>query len=83
MGKAFAAAWVMAAGLGLTGASMAQAPAMVPDTVDGHVLAAQKAAGLDFSGTLNVLCVQPSDGSDPQAQMMRDVAAGLQKRFPR
>lgn len=78
MGKAFSAALVMAAGLGLTGASMAQ----VPDTVDGHVLAAQKAAGLDFAGTLDVLCIQPSDGSDPQAQMMRDVAAGKPRPIP-
>lgn len=78
MGKAFSAALVMAAGLGFTGASMAQ----VPDTLDGHVLAAQKAAGLDFSGTLNVLCIQPSDGSDPQAQMMRDVAAGKPRPVP-
>ena len=78
MGKAFSAALVMAAGLGLTGASMAQ----VPDTVDGHVLAAQKAAGLDFAGTLDVLCIQPSDGADPQAQMMRDVAAGKPRPIP-
>src|SRR5213083_2739719 len=39
----------------------------VPDTVEGHVLAAQKAAGLDFAGTLDVLCIQPDDGSDPGA----------------
>ena len=78
MGKTFSAALVMAAGLGLAGASMAQ----VPDTVDGHVLAAQKAAGLDFSGTLNVLCVQPSDGSDPSAAMMRAVAAGKPRPIP-
>ena len=78
MGKAFSVALVMAAGLGFTGASIAQ----VPDTLDGHVLAAQKAAGLDFSGTLNVLCIQPSDGSDPLAQMMRDVAAGKPRPIP-
>ena len=41
--------------------------APTPDTVDGHVLAAQKAAGLDFPGTLEVLCIQPADGSDPAA----------------
>jgi metallo-beta-lactamase class B len=41
--------------------------APVPDTVEGHVLAAQKAAGLDFPGTLEVLCIQPDDGSDPTA----------------
>ena len=82
MGKALSAALVMAAGLGLTGTSMAQAPSMIPDTVDGHVLAAQKAAGLDFSGTLNVLCVQPSDGSDPTAAMMRAVAAGKPRPIP-
>jgi metallo-beta-lactamase class B len=37
------------------------------DTVEAHVLAAQKAAGLDFAGTLDVLCIQPEDGSDPGA----------------
>jgi metallo-beta-lactamase class B len=31
------------------------------------VLAAQKAAGLDFPGTLEVLCIQPTDGKDPAA----------------
>jgi metallo-beta-lactamase class B len=76
MGKAFSAALVM--GLGLTGAGMAQ----VPDTVDGHVLAAQKAAGLDFSGTLNVLCVQPSDGTDPGAARMAANAAGKPRPIP-
>lgn len=77
MGRKFSAALVMTAGLGLAGAS-----AQVPDTVDGHVLAAQKAAGLDFSGTLNVLCVQPSDGADPTLAMMRAVASGKPRPIP-
>jgi metallo-beta-lactamase class B len=63
MGKRLSAALVMAAGLGLAGASAAQGA----DTVDGHLLAAQEAAGLDFAGTLDVLCIQPSDGTDPGA----------------
>jgi metallo-beta-lactamase class B len=63
MKKRFRAALLMAAGLGLAGAKAA--PAM--DGVDAHVLAAQKAAGLDFAGTLEVLCIQPSDGTDPAA----------------
>src|SRR6185503_18237920 len=58
MKKQFATALAMAMGL----ASAHAAP--VPDTVEGHVLAAQKAAGLDFPGTLEVLCIQPADGTD-------------------
>lgn len=61
-----AAALLATAALGL-GAAMAQNSDKVPDTVEGHVLAAQKAAGLDFPGTLDVLCIQPDDGSDPGA----------------
>ena len=53
-----AAALMMTAGLGLTGAA-------AQTEVDSHVLAAQQAAGVDFAGTLSVLCIQPSDGSDP------------------
>lgn len=53
----------MAAGFGLV--SVEAAPA--PDSVDAHVLAAQKAAGLDFAGSLEVLCIQPADGSDATA----------------
>jgi metallo-beta-lactamase class B len=76
MGKTFSAALVMAAGLGLAGAGAAP----VPDTVDGHVLAAQKAAGLDFAGTLDVLCIQPSDGSEPGAE--RRAGAGQPRPIP-
>ena len=61
-----ATALLMAAGL------MSANAAPVPDTVDAHVLAAQKAAGLDFPGTLEVLCIQPADGSDPAAASSRD-----------
>ena len=57
------AALLMAAGFGLMSADAAPQA----DSVDAHVLAAQKAAGLDFPGTLEVLCIQPSDGSDPAA----------------
>ena len=46
---------------------MSAAAAPVPDSIDAHVLAAQAAAGLDFAGTLEVLCIQPADGSDPSA----------------
>jgi metallo-beta-lactamase class B len=63
MRKFLGTALFMAAGLGLTGAS-AQPDA---DTVDAHVLKAQAAAGLDFAGTLSVLCIQPSDGTDAGA----------------
>jgi metallo-beta-lactamase class B len=53
-----ATAFLMAMGL----VSASAAP--VPDSIDAHVLAAQKAAGLDFPGTLEVLCIQPADGTD-------------------
>jgi len=53
----------------------------VPDTVEGHVLAAQKAAGLDFPGTLEVLCIQPADGSDPTA-VARTANAGKPRATP-
>ncbi len=59
MKKHFGAALVMA--MGLAGAQAA------PDTVDSHVLAAQKAAGLDFPGTLARVCIQPEGGSDAAA----------------
>jgi metallo-beta-lactamase class B len=78
MGRKFSAALVMAAGLGFAGASTAQ----VPDTVDGHVLAAQKAAGLDFAGTLDVLCIQPSDGSEPGAERTAANATGKPRPIP-
>jgi len=55
--------------------------APVPDTVEGHVLAAQKAAGLDFPGTLEVLCIQPADGSDPAAAA-RAANAGRTRQTP-
>jgi metallo-beta-lactamase class B len=55
--------------------------APVPDTVEGHVLAAQKAAGLDFPGTLEVLCIQPTDGSDPTA-VARTANAGKPRATP-
>ena len=44
-----ATALMMAMGL------MSASAAPVPDSIDAHVLAAQKAAGLDFPGTLEVL----------------------------
>jgi metallo-beta-lactamase class B len=59
----FGAALLMSAGFGLMSADAAPAS----DSVDAHVLAAQKAAGLDFPGTLDVLCIQPADGKDPTA----------------
>jgi metallo-beta-lactamase class B len=59
----FGLALIVIAGIGLMGAEAAPET----DSVDAHVLAAQKAAGLDFPGTLEVLCIQPSDGSDPTA----------------
>ena len=64
-------------GLGRASAAMAQ----VPDTVEGHVLAAQKAAGLDFAGTLEVLCIQLDDGSDPGAAA-RAANAGKPRAIP-
>jgi len=75
MKKRFGAALLMAAGL--VGADAATAP----DSVDTHVLAAQKAAGLDFAGTLEVLCIQPSDGSDPAAAA-RAANAGRPRTTP-
>jgi metallo-beta-lactamase class B len=73
----FAAALLMAASFGVMSVAVAQ----VPDTVEGHVLAAQKAAGLDFAGTLSVLCIQPEDGSDPGAAT-RAANAGKPRAIP-
>jgi metallo-beta-lactamase class B len=67
----------LALAMGLTGAHAAP----VPDSIDAHVLAAQKAAGLDFPGTLEVLCIQPSDGSDPGAAE-RAANAGKPRPIP-
>jgi len=66
---------VLAASFGLANA------APTADTVDAHVLAAQKAAGLDFPGTLEVLCIQPADGSDPAAAA-RAANAGRSRQTP-
>ena len=73
MKKQFGAALLLAAGIGLVRADAAS------DTVDMHVLAAQKAAGLDFAGTLDVLCIQPADGKDPDAPAR--AAAGAKPRI--
>lgn len=73
----FAATLLMAASFGAMSVAMAQ----VPDTVEGHVLAAQKAAGLDFAGTLEVLCIQPEDGSDASAAT-RAANAGKPRAIP-
>jgi metallo-beta-lactamase class B len=70
-----ATAFLMAAGL----VSANAAPA--PDSIEAHVLAAQKAAGLDFAGTLDVLCIQPADGSDPSAAA-RAANAGKPRAIP-
>ncbi len=45
------------------------------------MLAAQQAAGTDFAGTLSVLCIQPSDGSDPGAAQ-RAANAGKPRAIP-
>ena len=74
----FAAALTMTAGLGLTGMAVGAA---AQTEVDSHVLAAQKAAGTDFAGTLSVLCIQPSDGSDPGAAA-RAANAGKPRAIP-
>jgi len=69
-------------GAALLAASFGLANAQpIPDTVEGHVLAAQKAAGLDFPGTLDVLCIQPEDGSDPAAAG-RAANAGRPRTIP-
>ncbi len=49
--------------------------------VDTHVMAAQTAAGTDFAGTLSVLCIQPSDGSDPGVAQ-RAANAGKPRPIP-
>ena len=68
---------VLAVAMGLMSANAAPAP----DSIDAHVLAAQKAAGLDFAGTLDVLCIQPADGSDPGATA-RAANAGKPRAVP-
>jgi len=77
MKKQLATALAMA--MGLAGANAQP----IPDTVEGHVLAAQKAAGLDFAGTLDVLCIQPNDGSDPGATARTANAGRLRPTPPR
>src|SRR3569833_1934061 len=77
MKKAFVTALLLTAGLGLMGADAAPGA----DSVEAHVLAAQKAAGLDFPGTLDVLCIQPADGSDPSAAA-RAANAGRPRKAP-
>jgi metallo-beta-lactamase class B len=72
----FGVALVMAAGFGLAVADAAPAA----DSVDTHVLAAQKAAGLDFPGTLARVCIQPAGGSDAAASAR---AAGANPSAPR
>jgi len=69
MKKQFGAGLVIAAAIGLGCAHAA------PDTVDSHVLAAQKAAGLDFPGTLARVCVQPAGGNDANASARATRAA--------
>jgi len=71
----FATILMMTASLGLTCAASAQTE------IDKHVLAAQTAAGLDFAGTLSVLCIQPSDGSDPSVAQ-RAANAGKPRVIP-
>ena len=70
---------LLAAAIALTSIGADAAPQA--DTVEGHVLAAQKAAGLDFAGTLEVLCIQPEDGSDPSAAE-RAANAGKPRPIP-
>jgi len=77
MRKLFGTALLMAASLGFSGASAAPEA----DSVDSHVLAAQKAAGLDFPGTLEVLCIQPADGSDGSG-LARAANAGKPRPIP-
>jgi metallo-beta-lactamase class B len=76
MKKRFGAA-LLAATFGLANA------APMPETVEAHVLAAQKAAGLDFAGTLDVLCIQPADGSDPGAAERAANAGRVRANPPR
>jgi metallo-beta-lactamase class B len=75
MKRHFGTALAMAMGL------MSANAAPVPGSIDAHVLAAQKAAGLDFAGTLEVLCIQPADGSDPSAAE-RAANAGKPRAIP-
>ena len=77
MKRHFTTAVAIAAGLGLMRADAAP----LPNSIDAHVLAAQKAAGLDFPGTLEVLCIQPADGSDPGAAE-RTANAGKPRAIP-
>jgi len=55
----FGAALAMAAGLGLAAADAAPAD----ESADAHVAAAQKAAGLDFPGTLARICLPGVDAA--------------------
>ena len=70
------AALMMTASLGLMAAG-----AVAQTDVDTHVMAAQTAAGTDFAGTLSVLCIQPSDGSDPGVAQ-RAANAGKPRPIP-
>jgi metallo-beta-lactamase class B len=79
MKRHFAAALVVAAGFGLVAADAAP----VPDTIDGHVKAAQDAAGTDFPGTLARLCIQPEGGSDARASARNAAGAAAKPQPPR
>jgi len=70
------AALMMTASLGLMAAGAA-----AQTEVDTHVMAAQTAAGTDFAGTLSVLCIQPSDGTDPGVAQ-RAANAGKPRTIP-
>ena len=70
------AALMMTASLGLMAAGAA-----AQTEVDTHVMAAQTAAGTDFAGTLSVLCIQPSDGTDPGVAQ-RAANAGKPRPIP-
>ncbi|HWC63399.1 MAG TPA: MBL fold metallo-hydrolase, partial [Rhizomicrobium sp.] len=77
MKKQLGIAAVIAAGCTFAGADAA------PDTVDSHVVAAQKAAGTDFPGTLARLCIQPAGGSDAQASARAAGASPARAATPR
>jgi metallo-beta-lactamase class B len=68
----FAIFLLFISGLGMTSAN-AQQPAA--ESVDGHILAAQNAAGLEFPGLLDRLCILPASAANAPPPRPQPVSA--------
>ncbi len=71
----FTTALLLASGLGLAAVQAA--------TIDDHVFAAHKAAGLDYPGTFARVCIQPPNSGDALASARRTAGAAAAPQPPR